>query len=250
VLTSQRGSAPREGATDALDLAREAEAEAEAALAAAEQARARAELLRRQAELDVRSQDDADEPEADSSDADSPDADSSDADGADPPGPRRRRALGLVTGAVAAVLTVALLSASGYMIWHHQQAQQRHEQEAEYAAAARQVVFTLMSIDAEKAEDNVAQILDSSTGQFHTEFEGAAQDFIQLAKDGQVVTDVSVKAAAVESMTDDSAVVMVTAASTVSNAAGADTQPRQWRLRVDMVRDEGQLKMSKMEFVL
>jgi Mce-associated membrane protein len=245
VLTSQRGSAPREGATDALDLAREAEAEAEAALAAAEQARARAELLRRQAELDVRSQDDADEPEADSSDADS-----SDADGADPPGPRRRRALGLVTGAVAAVLTVALLSASGYMIWHHQQAQQRHEQEAEYAAAARQVVFTLMSIDAEKAEDNVAQILDSSTGQFHTEFEGAAQDFIQLAKDGQVVTDVSVKAAAVESMTDDSAVVMVTAASTVSNAAGADTQPRQWRLRVDIVRDEGQLKMSKMEFVL
>lgn len=245
MLTSQRGSAPREGATDALDLAREAEAEAEAALAAAEQAKARAELLRRQAELDVRSQDDADEPEADSSDADGPDADS-----ADPPGPRRRRALGLVTGAMAAVLTVALLSASGYMIWHHQQAQQRHEQEAEYAAAARQVVFTLMSIDAEKAEDNVAQILDSSTGQFHTEFEGAAQDFIQLAKDGQVVTDVSVKAAAVESMTDDSAVVMVTAASTVSNAAGADTQPRQWRLRVDMVRDEGQLKMSKMEFVL
>ena len=240
MLTSERGSAPQGGGTDALDLAREAEAEAEAALAAAEQARARAELLRRQAESDARPADVADEP----------DAESTDTPGADTPGPRRRRALRLVAGGVAAVLTVALLSASGYMMWHHQQAQAQHQQEAEYTAAARQVVFTLMSIDAEKAEDNVAQILDSSTGQFHTEFEGAAQDFIQLAKDGQVVTDVSVKAAAVESMTHDSAVVMVTAASTVSNAAGADTQPRQWRLRVDMVRDEGQLKMSKMEFVL
>jgi len=240
VFTSERGSAPQGGGTDALDLAREAEAEAEAALAAAERARARAESLRRQAESDSRPADVADEPEAESADA----------HGADTRGPRSRRALLLVAGGMAAVLTAALLSASGYMMWHHQQAQRQHQLEAEYAAAARQVVFTLMSIDAEKAEDNVAQILDSSTGQFHTEFEGAAQDFIQLAKDGQVVTDVSVKAAAVESMTDDSAVVMVTAASTVSNAAGADTQPRQWRLRVDMARDEGQLKMSKMEFVL
>lgn len=240
MLTSERGSTPQGGGTDALDLVREAEADADAALAAAEQARARADLLRRQAESDARPADVTDEPEAESADA----------HGAGTPGGRRRRALRLVVGGMAAVLTVALLSASGYMVWHHQQVQRQQQLEAEYAAAARQVVFTLMSIDAEKAEDNVAQILDSSTGQFHTEFEGAAQDFIQLAKDGQVVTDVSVKAAAVESMTEDSAVVLVTAASTVSNAAGADTQPRQWRLRVDMVKDEGQLKMSKMEFVL
>lgn len=240
MLTSERGSTPQGGGTDALDLVREAEADADAALAAAEQARARADLLRRQAESDARPADVTDEQEAESGDA----------HGAGTPGGRRRRALRLVVGGMAAVLTVALLSASGYMVWHHQQVQRQQQLEAEYAAAARQVVFTLMSIDAEKAEDNVAQILDSSTGQFHTEFEGAAQDFIQLAKDGQVVTDVSVKAAAVESMTEDSAVVLVTAASTVSNAAGADTQPRQWRLRVDMVKDEGQLKMSKMEFVL
>lgn len=230
--------------SDASALARAAEAEAEAALAAAEEARARAALLREQADREMLDEA-AVESEIDPCDADETETGSAQV-------PVRRRAIPLrAVGVVAAsLLTVALLAASGYMVWHHQQAQNTHQQEARYAAAARQVVFTLMSIDAAKAEDNVAQILDSSTGQFHTEFEGAAQDFIQLAQDGKVVTDVDVKAAAVESVTDDSAVVLVTAASTVSNAAGADTQPRQWRLRVDMVQDQGQLKMSKMEFVL
>jgi Mce-associated membrane protein len=243
VKTASVGGESRGADVEAL--ARAAEAEAKTALAAAEQARARAELLRQQAQLEAQT---PDVPGEEATEAE-PRAE------ADEPLPGRRRRLRMPTKAVmatgmASLFAAALLSVSGYMVWHHQQAQREQQIEAEYEAAARQVVFTLMSIDAEKAEENVAQILDSSTGQFHNEFEGAATDFIRLAQDGQVVTDVSVKAAAVESMTDDSAVVMVTAASTVSNSAGADTQPRQWRLRVDVVKDEGQLKMSKMEFVL
>ncbi|MBB2769634.1 MULTISPECIES: hypothetical protein [Mycolicibacterium] len=196
------------------------EAEAEAAEALAEAARARAERLR--------------------------------AEAAEPQDKRRRlRRPGwsTVVAVLAVFVTAASLAASGYVTWHHREAMHRQQQSAEFEAAARQIAITLMSIDAAKAEESVKQILDSSTGQFHEEFKSASEDFVKLTQDGKVVTDVKVKAAAVESMTEDSATVLVTTTSTVTNAAGADKQPRAWRLSVDIVRDAGRLKMSKMEFV-
>jgi Mce-associated membrane protein len=61
---------------------------------------------------------------------------------------------------------------------------------------------------------------------------------------------VNVKASAVESIAnDDSGVVLVAAESKVTNAAGAQQDPRAWRLSVSLQRDGGQLKMSKVEFV-
>lgn len=226
--------------------AEEAEAQAADALALAAQARARAARLREQAEH-AEPEHPAPEPE--------PETEESDTETAEPETGtagrrhRRRPRWGTVAVALALLGTLAFALGGGYIVWQHRDAEQHRHQSAEYAAAARQIVFTLMSIDAAKAEENVAQILDNSTGQFHDEFSGAADDFVKLARDGQVVTDVNVKAAAVESMTADSADVLVTATSTVTNAAGADKQPRMWRLSVTVVRDGDRLKMSKMEFV-
>ena len=64
-----------------------------------------------------------------------------------------------------------------------------------------------------------------------------------------MITDVTVNATAVESMSPDSAVVLVAATSRVTNAAGAKQEPRAWRLSVNLERDGGQVKMSKVEFV-
>jgi len=50
-------------------------------------------------------------------------------------------------------------------------------------------------------------------------------------------------------MTDNSAVVLVSASSRVTNAAGAKQEPRTWRLSVDLERVGDQIKMSKVEFV-
>ena len=68
-------------------------------------------------------------------------------------------------------------------------------------------------------------------------------------KDSKVVTRADVKATAVQSMTDDSAVVLVAAASEVSNSASNKQPPRGWRLSVTLQQDNGQPKMSKVEFV-
>ncbi|MFY9919026.1 MAG: hypothetical protein WAL26_11570, partial [Mycobacterium sp.] len=154
---------------------------------------------------------------------------------------------------VAAALTVliiaALLAVSGWMFVGHQKAQAEHQRRAEFAAAARQSVVTLMSLDYNKAKDDVQRIIDNSTGQFKTDFENTKDDFVKVATDSKAVTETNVTATAVESMTDDKATVLVAATSRVTNAAGAKQEPRAWRLSVDLARDGGQLKLAKVEFV-
>ena len=151
---------------------------------------------------------------------------------------------------IAALLcAAALFGASALMVKQQHEAQANDRLKAEYTAAARQVVVTLMSIDTNDPQGSVQRILDNSTGEFRSEFEGAAADFIRMAEDAKVTTKATATAAAVETMTADSAVVLVSASSTVSNTEGADEAPRNWRLTVDLQRDGDQIKMAKVEFV-
>ena len=266
---------PVVNAGQARALAEEAEAEAAEAEAAAAAARARARALRlrreaeQAAEVEEASEDhalntvdtegsaDADaEGSADDDAEGSADDDGSTADGdeAKPVVKSRWRRLPHPTwkgiaAAVAVLCTAALLAGSGYMIWNHRAAEKLQQQNAEYAAAARQGVVTLMSLDFNTAQENVQRIIDNSTGQFKDDFEQQAADFVTVAQDSEVVTDVTVNSTAVETMTDDSAVVLVAASSRVTNASGANQEPRTWRLSVGLQREDGQIKMSKVEFV-
>jgi Mce-associated membrane protein len=150
---------------------------------------------------------------------------------------------------LAVLLTVTLLAASGYMIWyHHNSAVQRHRA-AEFAAAASQGVVSLTTLDFNRAQEDVQHVLDTSTGPFKDDFYTRAQDFIKTVQDSNVVTKGTVNATAVESMHDDSAVVLVAATSQITNGTGAQKEPRAWRLSVTMTREGEQLKMSKVEFV-
>lgn len=162
---------------------------------------------------------------------------------------RWRPKLATVLAGVAILVSGALLAASGYVVWFHQQADREQQRRAEFAAAASQAAVTLMSIDSAKAEDNVKQIVDNSTGQFKEDIESSAEDLVRAAQDSKATTKATAKATAVQSMDADSAVVLVSTATTVSNSAGANQQPRNWRLSVTMVRDGEQIKMSKVEFV-
>lgn len=253
-------------------LAEEAEAEAAEAdaMAAAAKARARAARLRREALAATETAPaKADTAPATTADADTdPEtrADTDESTGAelgidespDAMTPRKRRRLRLkptkvgvaITAIVAAVLgAVALLAASGYMIVEHRNADKVRQQNAEYSAAARQSVVTLMSLDFNNAEADVQRIIDNSTGQFKSDFESQAADFVKVAQDSKVVTEVTVNSTAVESMSDDKAEVLVAAASRVTNTAGANQEPRTWRLSVSLEREDGQIKMAKVEFV-
>ena len=260
-------------AAEALALAEEAEAEAAEAeaIAAAARARARAIRLRRQAQAagcdesreveataaEVEALATDVETEADEAGLDTEDSADAEEDVAEEPSNekpvRERRRWGLVLKVVAMTLaslcTIALIAASVRMVIIHRDQAAEQQRSAEYAAAARQSVVTLMSLDFNKAKEDVQRIVDNSTGQFRDDFKNQADDFIKVAQDSKVITEVTVNTAAVESMTNDTAVVLVSASSRVTNAAGAKQEPRSWRLSVDLQRDGGQIKMSKVEFV-
>lgn len=162
----------------------------------------------------------------------------------------RRPKWSTVAASLAIIVTVAALAATGYMIKEHRDAVRQRQRAAEFTAAARQGVVTLTSLDFTEAKQGVQRILEDSTGSFKDDFVKMADDFTKVVEQSKVVSQGSVQAAAVDldTMTNDSAVVLVASTSEITNAAGAKQDPRNYRLIVTVARDGGQLKMSKVEF--
>lgn len=154
-----------------------------------------------------------------------------------------------VAAGVGALCIAGLLVASAVMIQTQRHAHSEAQDRAEFAAAARQVVITLMSIDFNDPQASMDRIIGNSTGEFLNDFTHSANDFRRMSEDSQVVTKAEVKAAAVQSMTSDTAEVLVAVFSTITDPAGAQEAPRSWRLKVGLQRDDHQIKMSKVEFV-
>jgi len=274
VAVADAGERPADSAkakADAIALAEQAEAEAAEAeaLAAAARARARAIKLRREAQAEAEAEADKDaeytttvveaaDDTAEAPETPEPSEEPEPSAGSTESTSRRLRVPGLsgLSGlsrvlAAAVILAICgLLGASGWMLWHHHTVLAERQRSAAYVAAARQGVVNLTSLDFNKAKEDVQRVLDSATGEFRDDFQRRADDFASVVKDSKAVTQGSVTASAVESMSKDSAVVLVLANERVTNAAGAKDDPRAFRFRVSVVRDGDQLKISKVEFVL
>lgn len=230
---------------DPESLAREAEAEAEAARARAEAAATRAAELRRQVEGIAEA---TPESAAGSGPAAASDLASAADSTARPESASVRRGL---AAAVTAVVVTALVSAIALMLWAHREAAAQSRQVAEFAAAARQSVVNLMAIDYTTADNSVQRVLDGSTGKFRDNFAETADDFVKALQEERIITTATVNDAAVESISGDSAVVLVSATSRREGpkAPKDQQQPRVWRVVLNLQRDGGQIKMSGVEFV-
>lgn len=243
---------------------KEAEEELARAEARAEAARARAAALRKKADAGLPSgsgetSDDQREATETEHPTDSLDIDiDTDTEETEPPTSKatrsRRRWLHrpgrkTVAGGAAMMLICTALAAIGYMEWQHRTIVHERQHAAEYAEAARQAVVTLMSIDANQAKEDLQRVIDNSTGQFKDQLSVTARNIADGIEQSKVSTKVTVDAVAVQSMTDDSAVVLVAAHTNLMKADNTKRQPASWRLRISLDRDGGQLKMSKVEFV-
>jgi len=219
---------------EAMALVAEAEAEAAEAeaLAAAARARARAARLRREALVLGDTVEDADEPVG-----------------------RRSRMASMPKASMfakpaAIILILGFAGASGYMVWKHQDATRQQQRTAALVAGAKQGVINLTSLNFDRAKEDVQRVIDSSTGEFRDQFQQRAADFIRVVQESKAVTEGTVNAAAIESMNGNSAVVLVSATSQVTNSPpGKDEPPKVWRLRVTVTDVGGQYKMSKVEYV-
>lgn len=157
-----------------------------------------------------------------------------------------RHAVGLLA---VVVVVAACLAAGGYPLWQHYVLVSERQRSADFAAAARRAVVTLMSIDPDHAKENVQRMIDDTTGQLQSQLRVSSVSLVDQAREAKVVTKATVEEVAVQSMTDDSAVVLVAATSTTTNPDKTPRPPGRWRLSVHLERENGQLKMSKIVFL-
>jgi Mce-associated membrane protein len=157
-----------------------------------------------------------------------------------------RRALA-VTAAIVAIC--AAFAASGALVWHHREVVQQRRNAAEFAAAARNAVQTMMSMDPDKARDQMQRFADDSTGMFKAGILMGAEDAIKSLQQSNVSSKGTVAADAVESATEDSALVLVVAKTEFSQPGRAKPGTRSLRLVVTVQREGGQPKIARVEFV-
>jgi Mce-associated membrane protein len=134
-------------------------------------------------------------------------------------------------------------------VWHQHIAIQQRQRTTEFAAAARTAVLAMLSIDAGTARADVQRFIDDTTGQFRAGILLSAEDFVHAVEQSKESTKCFVQAVAVQSMTKDSAVVLVAGKSEVTKPGQAQPQWRPLRAIVDIQRDGGQLKLAKFEFI-
>lgn len=163
----------------------------------------------------------------------------------------RRPKLSEVTAVLAVIVSCVALGASVEMAVLHKNANRERQLVAEYSAAARQGVVTLTSLNFEHAEEGVRNILEVSTGTFRDEFLKTAEDFTKVVERSNVISQGAVQATAVDldSLTDNSALVLVASTTEITNADGNKQDSRKYRVVVTVTRYGGQIKMSNVEFV-
>jgi Mce-associated membrane protein len=161
-----------------------------------------------------------------------------------------RRPTGKAVGiGSAVVLLCAALAASGYIVWQHRTLVERRQHAEEFAAAAREEVAALMSIDPAHARESLQHSIDDTTGALKSQLEATSGNMLKNAQEAQIATRATVQDVAVESMSDNSAVLLVIAKSDTINADKSIRPTVFWRLSVNIDRDGDRLKMSKVEFV-
>jgi Mce-associated membrane protein len=161
----------------------------------------------------------------------------------------RRPSRKAVIAGAGVLVASASLAASGYTAWQHHTIMHKRQLTAEYAAAARQRVTTLMSIDPTHARDDFQRILDACTGDLKSQLSVMSGIMAKQAEESKVSSAVTVQAVAVESVSDNSGVVLVAAKSDATGPDNAKRPAALFRLSVTLTRDGGQLKMSKVDFL-
>ncbi|MDR3665059.1 MAG: hypothetical protein P4L86_32525, partial [Mycobacterium sp.] len=150
---------------------------------------------------------------------------------------------------VAALACCTLLGIGAALSWNHHVAQTHRQQQQRAAAAARQGVIDVMSLNFVNAEDDMRRVMDNATGRFKEEFQGQQFILVRQLIDAKVVTHVDVTGVAVQSASDDSAVVLVATTSQAANTKDPHPAPKRFRLVVTLTKDQGRLKISQLDYV-
>jgi len=150
----------------------------------------------------------------------------------------------LIAGALA-----ILIAFTGWLGWQDVQIRRAEHLRDAMVQAGRDGVVALTTIDHEQVDVDVQRILDSSTGKFRDDFAQRADSFTAAARKAQSKSVGTVSEAGVESVDGDRGRVLVTLIVMTSNSGAPEQQPKVWRTRVTVDKDDGVYKVAAVEFI-
>lgn len=155
-----------------------------------------------------------------------------------------RRAL-----AAGFALVAVLAALCGWLGYQYIQQRQATELRGLLLGVAKQGAVNLTSIDYQRADADVQRILDSSTGQFYEDFQARSAPFVDVVKKVQSTSSGTVTEAGVVSIDGQEGRFLVAVSVRTSTRGVPDEQLRYWRMRLTVVKDGADAKVSKVEFV-
>lgn len=164
---------------------------------------------------------------------------------------RRRIGLPSLTPGLAAttILVLALLALAGWRGLAWQDARDRLSDEKAAAAAASAEVEGLIDISGATSDADMARLLDGATADFRSELEAQADRLQKALAANRVEASGEAVSAGVVELDGDRATVIVAATGTVRNKSTRAAEPRNYRLKVELVRSDGDWLVSGLEFV-
>lgn len=170
-------------------------------------------------------------------------SDLTDRDAGDGRSPVRRALL-------AGLALVAVLAAvCGWLGYQFSQDRQAAALRGLLLGVAKQSAVNLTSIDYRRADADVQRILESSTGQFYEDFKARSAPFVDVVKRVQSTSTGTVTEAGVVSIDGAEGRFLVAVSVSTSTRGVPDDQLRYWRMRLTVVKDGADAKVSKVEFV-
>lgn len=159
------------------------------------------------------------------------------------------------TNGVRAALVVGILvlasigGLTGWLGWQTDRSEQAQRLDDMFLQAGRQGALNLTTMDHVHVEDDIQRVLDGSIGTFYDDFEQRAPAFAEVVKTTQSKTQGTVTEAGIESMSSDSARVLVAVSVKTSNNAAPEQRPRLWRMRIDVQKVGDVAKVANVGFV-
>lgn len=157
----------------------------------------------------------------------------------------RRAAVALLAALVVAAVAVLVVSVPRVA-----EAGAREDRREAVLSAARQQAVNFTTLDYRKLDRDLGRVEAGATGDFRTQFRSGAAELTELVTQNKAVARGKVLEAGILTEDADSARVLVVADSQVTNT-GSDGEPqmRHYRIRMDLVREDGRWLVSDLAFV-
>jgi len=165
----------------------------------------------------------------------------------------RRPRLTVVLYAVALLLGCGVVFGGVLVQQEHQDRQHASAEQARYGDvldAARKEIEAFVNIDYTDAQSSIDAVAAGATGDFAKQYDTSTKDVVKILTRAKSVMEGKVLWAGVVDVDSDSASVVVATTGTVANTS-TENKPvaRQFRIKVDLVREDDAWKTSNVEFV-